>query len=335
MTIDTTKTRERPTINDVFQRVDDWKGKNILHERWSDMFMWNFNYTVNVDGKKHFVKIPGDYSELFFNRDNIYATSKVAEAAKVGPKVAYYLEDVGTQIDEWLDGYESLRTDRWIFQHRFEEKFLFRSLDALRKFHDSGRALPNKETIFATLRRLAGLMKEYNTFEPREMPYLMNLIDRIEEAIESNGGMQLKPCINNINERWSWDFFWNPDTEDMKIVDYEWASMNDVCSDLATMSTSAMLYDDHDEELVEYYFGELDQFQFARFKLFKLLVCMKGCFLMAILDTFRPAVFDYIRSYGWKMARLRALLKDPRTENWIWMLNHHEKYDQWKGYPLV
>jgi thiamine kinase-like enzyme len=57
---------------------------------------------------------------------------------------------------------------------------------------------------------------------------------------------------------------WNADTQDLKIVDYEFASMNDVCSDLATLSTSAMLYDDQDEELVEYYFGELDEFQFAQ-----------------------------------------------------------------------
>jgi thiamine kinase-like enzyme len=322
------------TINNVIQQIDDWKGKKVEYERWSDMFMWNYNYTVNVDGKKFFVKIPGDKSELFFNRSNIYAASKVAEEAAVGPKVAYFLKDEGAQVDEWLQGYEGLRTDRWIFQHRFEEKFLFKSLDALKKFHNSGKQLSNKDSIFDTLRKLMALMKEHKTFAPREMPYLVNLIDRIEAAINANGGMQLKPCINNINERWSWDFFWNPDTQDMKIVDYEWASMNDVCSDLATMSTSAMLYDDQDEELVEYYFGELDQFQFARFKLFKLLVCLKGCFLMGILDTFRPAVFDYIRSYGWKMARFRALVKDPRTENWIWMLNNHERFNEWKGYPL-
>jgi thiamine kinase-like enzyme len=322
------------SIEGVIEQIDDWKGKDVSYERWSDYFMWNFNYTVTVDGKRFFIKIPGDKSDLFFNRDHIHSASKLAARVGVGPQVPYYLPDSGTQVDAWLAGYRGLRTDRWIFQHRFEDRFLFKSLDALKKLHNSGEELPNKKTIFDTLRELAGIIKEEKTFEPREMPYLMNLVDRIEEAIEANGGMDLKPCINNINERWSWDFLWNAETQDMKIVDYEWASMNDVCSDLATMSTSGMLYDDHDAELVEYYFGELDQVQFARFKLFKLLVCMKGCFVMAILDKFRPAVFDYIRSYGWKMARLRCLLRDPRTENWIWMVKNHARYDEWAGYPL-
>ncbi len=322
------------TIESVIKQIDDWKGKDVSFERWSDYLMWNFNYTVTVDGKRFFVRIPGEKSDLFFDRDHVHAAGKAAQKAGAGPKVAYYLPDSGTQVDEWLEGYSRLQTDRWIFHHRFDDDFLFKSLDALKKLHNSKQKLPNKDTTFDTLRKLIGLMKEHKTFQPRELPYLANLIDRIEEAVGADGGIDLKPCINNINERWSWDFFWNADTQDMKIVDYEWGSMNDVCSDLATLSTSAMLYDDHDQELVEYYFGELDPFQFARFKLFKLLVCMKGCFFMAILDKFRPVTFDWIRSYGWKAARLRCLLKDPRTENWIWMLNNHEVYDEWKGYPL-
>lgn len=322
------------TIESVISQIGDWKGKQVSTQRWSDYVPWNADYVVTVDGKRYFVKIPGLKSELFFNREHVYAASKLAEEAGVGPKVAYFLKDSGVQVDEWLEDYAGLKSDRWIFQHRFEEKFLFKSLDALKKYHNSGKELPNKKTVFDSLRDLTGIMKEYKTFEPREMGYLANLTERIEEALQANGGMDLKPCINNHNERWSWDFLWNPDTQDMKIVDYEFASMNDVCSDLATLSTSAMLYDDQDEELVEYYFGELDQFQFARFKLFKLLVCLKGCYVFAILDKFRPGVFDWIREYSWRMAKFRSLVRDPRTENWIWMVKNHENYDHWMGYPL-
>jgi thiamine kinase-like enzyme len=321
-------------IVDVIDQIEDWKGKDVKYERWSDYLMWNFNWIVTANGKKYFVKIPGEKSELFFNRDHIQEASKVAAEVGVGPQVSYYLKDSGAEVTEWLEGYQGLRTDRWIFQHRFPEKFLFKSLDALKKLHNSGKELPNKKNQFDQIRGLVGIVKQYRTFEPRELPYLLDLVDRIEEAIDANGGVQLKPCINNMNDRWSWDFLWNPQTQDMKIVDYEWASINDVCSDLATMSTSAMLYDDHDEELVQYYFGQLDKFQFARFKLFKYLVCIKGCLVFAILDKFRPAVFDWIREYSWKMMRLRCLLRDPRLEKWIWEVKNHQHYDQWKGYPM-
>ncbi len=326
--------QEDKTILEVIDQIKDWKGKEVKHDRLSDFFMWNYNWIVSVNGNKYFIKIPGEKAELFFNRDHIHAACQLAAEAGVGPDVPYYLSGNGAEVTEWLDGYEGLKTDKWIFQHRFKEKFLFKSLDVLKKYHDSGKDLPNKKNIFDQLRDIAAVMKKHKTFEPREMPYLMNLVDRIEEAIEANGGMDLKPCINNIAERWTWDFLWNEKTRDMKIVDYEWSSKNDGCSDLATMSVSAMLYDDHDEELVEYYFGELGQVQLARFKLFKILVCLKGVLFMAALDKFRPAVFDYIRSYGWKMARLRALLRDPRTENWIWLVKNHKWLGDWKGYPL-
>jgi hypothetical protein len=95
-----------------------------------------------------FVKIPGFKSELFFNRESYPEASKLAEETGVGPKVAYFLEDSGTQIDEWLEGYSGLRSDRWIFQHRFEEKFLFKSLDALKKYHNSGKELPEPKDYF-------------------------------------------------------------------------------------------------------------------------------------------------------------------------------------------
>jgi thiamine kinase-like enzyme len=322
-------------IADVIGQIGDWKGEDLTYERWPDFFMWNCNWKVSVNGKKYFVKIPGEKSELFFNRDHIHEACVIAADSGVGPAVPYYLKDSGVEISEWLENYSGLRTDKWIFQHRFEEKFLFKSLDLLKKLHNSGQELSNKKNIFDQIRDLSTIMDKNSTFEIRERSYLENLVNRIEEAISANGGMDLKPCINNICDRWSWDFMWNESEQDLKIVDYEWASMNDVCSDLATLSTSAMLYDDHDKELVEYYFGELNEFQFARFKLFKILVLIKSCFFISILDKFRPAAFDYIRSYGWKMARLRNLLHDPRTENWIWSIKNQKGFDNWKGYPLA
>jgi thiamine kinase-like enzyme len=343
-------------IEKIVQHVPAWKGKKVAYERMSDYFMWNSNYVATADGKKFFVKVPGAGSDIFFNRDHINAACKLAAEVGLGPKVAFYAplqesagyaeyrtgaagvpfytKDSGVQVDEWLEGYNGLRTDRWIFQHRFEEDFLFKSVDALKKFHNSGKEIPNKDNAFVTVRKLADIAKQYGTFVPREMPYLMNLVDRIEEAVAANGGIKAKPNVANLNDRWTWDFLWNEDTKDMKVVDYEWACMDDVCHDLATMSTSSMLYDDHDEELVKYYFGEVDPFQFARFKLYKFLVCIKGCLVYAILDKFRPAAYDYIRDYAWRMMRLRCLLRDPRTENWVWMVKNHDVYDQWKGYPL-
>ena len=34
------------TIENVIEQIDDWKGKDVSHGRWPDMFMWNFNYEV-------------------------------------------------------------------------------------------------------------------------------------------------------------------------------------------------------------------------------------------------------------------------------------------------
>jgi len=39
---------------------------------------------------------------------------------------------------------------------------------------------------------------------------------------------------------------WNKNTREMKIVDYEWTSMNDVCSDLLTILALTMLCDYHE-----------------------------------------------------------------------------------------
>ena len=51
-------------IADVISQIEDWKGEDLTYERWPDFFMWNCNWAVSVNGKKYFVKIPGEKSEL-------------------------------------------------------------------------------------------------------------------------------------------------------------------------------------------------------------------------------------------------------------------------------
>jgi len=53
--------------------------------------------------------------------------------------------------------------------------------------------------------------------------------------------------IDNRVERRNWNFLWNKNTREMKIVYYKWTSMNEVCNDLVTILALAMLSDYHEE----------------------------------------------------------------------------------------
>src|SRR5215212_3263177 len=79
------------TIEEVVNKIPDWKGKNISITPLSGG-LTNSNFKVEVDKAPYFVRVPGESTELLaINRENEYHNSKAAHDAGVGPKVLYHL----------------------------------------------------------------------------------------------------------------------------------------------------------------------------------------------------------------------------------------------------
>ena len=115
---------------------------------------------------------------------------------------------------------------------------------------------------------------------------------------------------------------YNEEKDDLKIIDWEYASMNDPYYDLGLIATTNYLTEAMDVELCKvYHGGNFDEMGFAKMKLYKIVGDIKWAY-WALQQSFNSDVaFDYMSWYGQKIARLQHPWLDPRMDMWLNMRN--------------
>ena len=154
------------------------------------------------------------------------------------------------------------------------------------------------------------------------MDRMVFLVSEIEKAIMT-AGIDYVPCHV---DHWTANYLFNERTKDLKLVDYEYASMNDIGWDFAAISTTNYFTEALDKEWIRHYFNGYDEVQFARLKLYKILSNINWT-LWSSIQSVKSSVrgFDYHMWLGTKITRLRAHWNDPRLDYWLNLL---------KGKPL-
>jgi len=304
--------KKEKNILDVINRIEEWKGKDISYEPVTGG-KTNNNWLVCIEEVKYFIKIPGEGTEAFIDRKNCHAANLIAQYAGIGPKVFYFFEDTGVEVFEWIDGYKPMS-----FGDVFKENKFYKMVDVSKKFHTYNKIkLPLTQTAFEQTLTMIKLARELKGYIPKEIDRMEWLVNSIEEAI-MNDGINFVPCHNDL---WSSNFVWNEEKQDVKLLDYEYASMNDECYDFGIWSSANYFTEAMDKELIRYYYGTIDERIFARFKLYKILQDIKWAMWSCVQAVHSPVSdFDYFNWLGTKMARLRSFWSDPRLDYWINLL---------------
>lgn len=301
----------KTTIDEAVARVDAWKGKEIKISPVAGGIT-NPNFKIGVEGKNYFLKIPGAGTD-FINRPNCHAANVIAAESGAGPKVCYYYEDTGVEIVEWLEGYRQVT-----FGDVYNEKIFSKIASTIAAFHNiQGETLPLKQNVFEQAWDMIDRAKQGKYLPPwhDKMEYILHTT---EDAFNKNG-MILKPCHNDF---WTNNMMYNEATDDLKLIDFEYASMNDPYYDIGLYSTVNYLTEGMDMELCKIYHGGVfDDMGFAKMKLYKIVGDIKWAY-WALQQAMNSEVdFDYMNWYGAKIARLQHLWLDPRMDTWLNMLN--------------
>ncbi len=292
-------------IDEAIARIDDWKGKEISYEPVAGGIT-NPNYKVTVDGTAYFLKIPGAGTD-FIDRDNCHAANQIASDAGVGAKVFYYFPDTGVEVFQWMDGYRTTKLG-----DMFNREICMAAVAAIRDFNNYPATLPVEESIFDQCRDMISRCTEADYIPPwhETMLYWM---DRIERAFKA-AGSESKPCHNDY---WFNNFMWNEETKDGKVIDIEYASMNDPIFDLALWLQPFATDDIMRDAVIVYNNGVYDETLFAKLNLARMACEIKWIY-WALQQTVNSNVdFDYYQWYNDKSARLRYYLVDERLDMWL------------------
>ena len=300
----------KTTIEEAIARIEDWKGKEIKYEVVPGGIT-NPNFKVFVDGKPYFLKIPGAGTD-FIDRDNCHAANVIAANSGAGPQVYYYFEDTGVEVFEWLEGYRQV-----IFGDVYDKHIFTEIVQKICSFHNLDNAtLPLKQSGFDYGRDMIARASKGN-FTPPWHKKMLWLLDSCEEALE-NAGIEYKPCHKDF---WTNNMMYNEETNDLKIIDYEYGSMGDPYYDLGLYSAVNFLTEDFDVIMNTIYNnGVNDEIGFARLKLNKIAGDIKWAY-WSLYQAMGSDLTDYMNWYGPKVARLQHMWADPRVDLWLNKLN--------------
>ena len=287
--------------------IGDWNDCRIAYEPVGGGIS-NANWRVFVSGHdtSYFVKIPGKGTEMFIDRAAAHDASVKAHAAGVGAKVYCFVEQTGVEIFEFIDGLRTSTNGDFL-----DKTVRINAVRALRAFNE-GAALNLRKTLFDMIDEHIGQVLELGGHFPKDFGWLNAQYRRARRALEASG-LDIVPCMNDTL---AGNFLLDTDNS-VVLVDFEYASNNDASAELAVWFGEMFFPPQIEREVIEEYFGSVDDRIVARITLFKALADVKWSTWAMVQHQVSELDFDFFKYGVWKHLRARSVMRDPRWEDWL------------------
>ena len=166
-------------IEQVLGMIGDWRDKKIEYAPLGGGIT-NHNYKVTIDGEIFMVRIPGEGSDLFIDRENELACSVQAGKTGVSPEVVYHIDEENVSVFRFISG-KTLTTE----QIAGSDRLIGRIVRAVRTVHREA-LFPSTFNPFETVRRYMGFVEKYEVPLPEDMDWMIGVGDEIECAMKRN-----------------------------------------------------------------------------------------------------------------------------------------------------
>ncbi|MEM4649400.1 MAG: phosphotransferase [Candidatus Bathyarchaeia archaeon] len=254
------------TINRVEQLIKhlrpEWMKREIQISQLKGGIT-NELYLVEDLGKCYVVRIPGEKTDLFLDRDTEVKNLHVLEATGVTPKVVDYKVDSKIVIFEFIPGRAATMED---FK---DPKVRERTIASVKRIHTSNVKLYNNFNVFNEIDRYFNLSKMHGDYILKDYPIkkLLNLTRILRKEIDKEQ-TKLVACHNDLlpgNIILS--------GEKVYIIDWEYGGMNDPYFDVADfiVEISDVITSDEEEHIKQLYFGKKDESAERRVDFYKFL----------------------------------------------------------------
>ena len=301
------ETADERAIEAAIERVPAWQGKGARYARIvGGISNSNWRVTIEGDQRRYFLKIPGAGTEMFVDRLAANEAARLAHEIGLGPEVVFFDPSDGLEVAELLEGYAACTNA--LFQKR---EIQLAAVDCYRQFH-KGAALGLTKTIFDMIDEHALQVQELGGSRPEDWPWLSRLYGNARAAFLASG-LDLVPCFNDPMPG---NFLIKPGAP-MKLVDYEFASMNERSYELGVWLGEMFFTEEVAAGLIEAYAGERRPDFVARVIVMRALADIKWATWAMVQEQISLLDFDFHKYGAWKYMRARAIMHDPRWERWL------------------
>lgn len=294
-------------IEAVLARVPVWNAAAIRY-RPVHGGISNSNWRVHVDGEagSYFVKVPGHGTEMFIDRKAALEASKLAETLGIGPKVYDHLAGEGVEIHDFIEG------RRPCGNRDFQFEDVRRGVVGLYRTFNDSPLLSLTKTVFDMIEEHIEQVRELDGEVPADFAWLYRQYRLARAALEASG-IDLVPCFNDPMA----GNFMLGDDRSLMLIDYEYASNNDRCYDLAIWSGEMFFSDAVEAEIIEAYFGRFDPAVKARLVVHRALADVKWSTWAMVQNKVSALDFDFYKYGAWKHMRARSVMQDTRWPDYL------------------
>ncbi|UCD99800.1 MAG: phosphotransferase family protein [Chloroflexota bacterium] len=293
------------SIDQVIRRVPHWADAANLTYSPLGGGITNRNYKVEVGGESYVLRIAGVNTDLLgIDRDAEFEASSMAGELGIAPEVFYFIRPEGYLVSRFIDG--SPLPPEEVKQ----PENLKTIVEMLKQFHAS-------PTIPGTF-WVPQIVKDYSaiaTSHQIEFPHHFDwLLECLADAVDAFNADPLPhcPCHNDLlNENFL------VENQRIFILDWEYAGMGDRYFDLANLSVNHEFNDDQDDLLLQDYFGEVNDKNWARLKVMRVISDYRESMWGLVQMGISELDFDF-REYADKhFDRLTGNLEDPNWGKWL------------------
>jgi len=291
-------------IADVIAAIPQWRGRPIETEPVRGG-LTNRAFRVRVDGRDHFVSIPGVHSELLAipRAQEIHNTMAAAETG-ASPRVLYQLPESGVIVTEFLRG-------RTLTQADMHGPGMPERLAATVRTLHSARPFANDFDLFRLTDSYREILGSHRHPPPEGFDAYRPLLAEIEAAARAHPLPQ-RPCSNDLVPE-------NliRDAQRLWVVDFGYSGNNDPCSELGNAVCEAAYTQEEAARLAAAYFGEADSLRLARMNLYAVMSDVAWSLWSVIQEHLSDLDVDFPAYGGRRWDRARGLLDSETVQAWM------------------
>jgi len=292
------------SLEEAIARVPQWAGAKDIKTSPLGGGITNRNYRVDVGGEAFVLRIVGANTNLLgIVRENEYAANLAAGELDIAPQVIYFIRPEGYLVTRFIQGRplpaEQIR----------QSETLRQVVEVIKKVH-SMPPIPGTFSAFRVVDDYSEVARNHNVEFPDNFGWLIERMREAEAALRTDP-FTPSPCHNDLlNENFLFD-------GKVRILDWEYAGMGDIFFDLANLSVNHGFFDEQDHLLLEYYFGEISEQQWARLKIMKIMSDFRESMWGLVQIGISQLDFDF-REYADKhFNRMTQNMLDPRWGKWL------------------
>jgi thiamine kinase-like enzyme len=292
------------TLEEALARVPQWAGASDLKATPLGGGITNFNYRIDVGGESFVLRISGADTQLLgINREHEYAANLAAGRLGIAPEVFYFIRPEGYLVTRFINGCPILP------EEICQPENIRRVMEVVRRIHTLPE-IPGKFDVFRIVMDYCKIVRRYQVTFPPNMDWLSECMQSARQALNTQP-MKSCPCHNDLLNA---NFI---NSDQLYILDWEYAGMGDAFFDLANFSDHHNLADEQDRWLLKCYFGEVTPSQWAHLKIMKVLSDLREATWALVQIGISKLDFDF-RDYADKFfGRVNENIHNPHWDQWL------------------